>query len=74
MKGKVKRWVISQGYGFIETEEKEDLLVHHLDLIDLYNLEEGQNVEFKIDKTSPRPKALEVKIIKEPSPDPTNHD
>jgi len=68
MKGTVKRWNNSQGYGFIESkEEKEQILVHHLDLTDLYDLKEGQIVEFQIDKTSPRPKAIKVKIIKEPN-------
>jgi CspA family cold shock protein len=70
LKGTVKRWNNSQGYGFIESEEeKEQILVHHLDLTDLYDLKEGQIVEFQIDKTSPRPKAIKVKIIKEPNKD-----
>ena len=70
LKGTVKRWNNSQGYGFIESEEENDqILVHHLDLTDLYDLKEGQIVEFQIDKTSPRPKAIKVKIIKEPNND-----
>ena len=68
LKGTVKRWNNSQGYGFIESEEENDqILVHHLDLTDLYDLKEGQIVEFQIDKTSPRPKAIKVKIIKQPN-------
>lgn len=67
MKGKVKKWVSSQGYGFIESKEtKEDILVHHLDLIDLYDLKEGQIVDFQIDQKNPRPKATKIKIIQEP--------
>jgi cold shock protein len=70
LKGTLKRWNNSQGYGFIESEEENDqILVHHLDLTDLYDLKEGQIVEFQIDKTSPRPKAIKVKIIKEPNND-----
>ncbi len=64
MKGTVKRWNSSIGYGFVEPEEgDEDVLVHHLDIDDLYELEEGQKVEFEIDKTRPRPKAIKVKVI-----------
>ena len=65
MKGKVKRWVHGRGYGFIEADAGgEDLLVHHSDIGDLYELKEGQKVEFEIDKTSPRPRANNVKVIK----------
>lgn len=64
MKGKVKRWVRSKGYGFIEAEEGgEDILVHHSDIGDLYELTEGQKVEFEIDRTHPRPRASNVKVI-----------
>ena len=67
LKGKVKKWIKSQGYGFIQAEQsKEDLLVHHSDLSDTYDLVEGQKVEFQIDQTSPRPKAIQVKTINEP--------
>jgi cold shock CspA family protein len=66
LKGKVKRWVASQGYGFIESKDlKEDVLVHHLDLTGISDLKEGQIVDFQIEK-GPRPKAIGVKVIKEP--------
>ena len=64
MKGIVKRWVRSMGYGFIEPEEGgEDIFVDHSDIGSLYELKEGQKVEFKVDKTRPRPRAIDVKII-----------
>lgn len=64
MKGTVKRWIRARGYGFIEPEEGgEDILVHHSDIGRLYELKEGQKVEFEVDKTSPRPRAIKVKII-----------
>lgn len=67
MKGKVKRWVASQGYGFIESKDlKEDVLVHHLDLTGISDLKKGQIVDFQIEKKGPRPRAIGVKIIKEP--------
>lgn len=65
MRGKVKKWVISQGYGFIESENLvEDIIVQHQDLKDIFNLNEGQIVDFDIDKKGPRQKAVNVKIIK----------
>jgi len=64
LKGTVKRWIRARGYGFIKPEEGgEDILVHHSDIGRLYELDEGQKVEFEVDKTSPRPRAIKVKII-----------
>lgn len=64
LKGIVKRWVRSAGYGFIEPEEGgDDILVNHSDIGSLYELKEGQKVEFQVDKTRPRPRAISVKII-----------
>jgi len=64
LKGIVKRWIKSTGYGFIEPEEGgEDILVHHSDIGGLYELREGQKVEFEVDKTRARPRAINVKII-----------
>lgn len=64
MKGIVKRWVRSAGYGFIEPEEGgKDVLVHHSDIGGLYELKEGQKVEFEVDRTRPRPRAINVRII-----------
>ena len=65
LKGKVKRWVHGRGYGFIEADEGgEDILVHHSDIGALYELKEGQKVEFEVNKTRPRPRASNVKVIK----------
>jgi CspA family cold shock protein len=64
LKGIVKRWIKSTGYGFIEPEEGgEDILVHHSDIGGLYELKEGQKVEFQVDKTRARPRAINIKII-----------
>jgi CspA family cold shock protein len=64
LKGIVKRWIRSTGYGFIEPEEGgEDVFVHHSGMGSLYELKEGQKVEFEVDKTRARPRAINVKII-----------
>jgi cold shock CspA family protein len=66
LKGTVSKWIKSLGYGFIESDESaEELVIYHSDLIDLYELEEGQEVEFQIDRSKPRPKAIQVKVLKE---------
>lgn len=63
MKGKVKRWVGSRGYGFIEAAKGgEDILVYHSDIGDLFELKEGQTVEFDVEN-QPRPRARNVKVI-----------
>jgi len=64
LKGIVKRWIRSRGYGFIEPEEGgEEFLVHHMDLEGVYELKEGQKVEFEVDETHPRRKAVNIKVI-----------
>ena len=64
MRGIVKRWVKSRGYGFIEPEEGgETILVHHRDLDLMSELREGQKVEFELDTAPPRPRAIKVRQI-----------
>ena len=64
MKGTVKRWNRSIGYGFIEADEGGDeILVHHSNLGDVDDLQEGQRVEFEVDTTQPRPRAVRVTLI-----------
>lgn len=55
MKGTVKKWVRARGYGFIEPDEGgEEILVDHSDLGRLYELKEGQKVEFEAEKKGNR--------------------
>ena len=64
MRGIVKRWVRSRGYGFIEPQgSDESILIHHTDLEGYHELKEGQKVEFEVDKTGPRPRAMKVKAV-----------
>ncbi len=62
MKGTVKWFNASKGYGFIKPEEGEDVFVHFSAIqSDGYKtLEEGQNVEFEVTKG---PKGLQASNV-----------
>lgn len=62
MQGTVKWFNSEKGYGFIVTEEGQDVFVHFsaIQTDGFKTLDEGQNVEFEI-KDSPRgPQAINV--------------
>lgn len=50
MKGRVKWFDTTKGFGFIHTEEGNDLFVHHSGFseADYEILEEGEEVEFEV--------------------------
>ena len=65
--GYVKSWDSSKGYGFITTEDDEDLFVHvsGLDITVKENkLREGQKVAFDIQSDYKGDRAVNVRIIK----------
>ena len=63
MKGTVKRWLTGRGYGFIEPDEGEkEVFVHHSEIGGLYELKEGQRVEFEVQSTYRGPRAVNVKL------------
>ncbi len=57
MKGTVKWFNESKGFGFITKEDGEDIFVHHTSITGngFKSLSEGQAVEFDVEKT---PKGL----------------
>ncbi|MCF8002273.1 MAG: cold-shock protein [Halanaerobiales bacterium] len=62
-KGTVKWFSAEKGYGFIESEtEKEDVFVHRSDIEEegFKGLEEGQEVEFKVEETEKGLQAVDV--------------
>lgn len=64
MKGTVKKWLIGRRYGFIEPDEGgRDVFVHHSEIGGLYELREGQRVEFEVESTYKGLRAINVKII-----------
>ncbi|MBU2492111.1 MAG: hypothetical protein A2068_06135 [Ignavibacteria bacterium GWB2_35_6b] len=64
VKGTVKWFNSSKGYGFISREGGEDVFVHYQSIVgDGYKtLEEGQTVEFTVGQGQKGPQAQEVKV------------
>ena len=63
-KGTIRR-LMDRGYGFIKTEQDEDLFFHRNDMegVEFSSLTEGQEVEFeKGQGRDGRPQAVKVKL------------
>jgi len=63
-KGTIRR-LMDRGYGFIKTEEEEDIFFHRNDIegVEFSSLSEGQEVEFeKGQGRDGRPQAVKVKL------------
>lgn len=65
VKGTVKWFNSSKGFGFIQQKEGEDVFVHYQSIVgDGYkSLAEGQTVEFEIGQGQKGPQAKEVKVV-----------
>ena len=62
MKGRVKWFDTSKGFGFIHTEEGYDIFVHYTGIKDedVRSLEEGEEVEFEVKDGRRGPHAVNV--------------
>jgi cold shock protein len=65
MQGKVKFFSDEKGYGFITTEDGEELFVHHtnIDGTGFKSLTEGQAVEFEVGPGRKGQEARNVRAI-----------
>jgi cold shock protein len=65
MKGTVKWFDSVKGYGFILSEEGQDVFVHHKDILQegFKNLEQGEAVTFEKVQGDRGPQATKVKVI-----------
>ena len=64
-KGTIRR-IMDRGYGFIKTEDEEDIFFHRNELegVEFNDLNEGQEVEFDIGKgRDGRSQAVKVRLI-----------
>lgn len=64
-RGTVKWFDSKKGFGFIQTEDGEDVFVHYSSIRgDGYkSLEEGERVEFEVAESAKGPQAQEVTVI-----------
>ena len=63
-KGTIRR-LMDRGYGFIKTEEEEDIFFHrnNIEGVEFADLSEGQEVEYEKGKgRDGRPQAVKVKL------------
>lgn len=65
MEGKVKWFDSAKGFGFIETEEGNDVFVHYTGISNegFRTLEEGQEVTFEVVEGQRGPQATDVKPV-----------
>ena len=63
-KGTIRRLIGDRGYGFIKTEEEQDLFFHRNDLqgVAYESLTLGQEVEFEVERTAKGPNARHVRL------------
>ena len=55
---------MGRGYGFIKPDEgNKEVFVHHSEIGGLYELREGQRVEFEVESTYKGPRAVNVKLV-----------
>ena len=66
MIGKVKWFDSKKGYGFILTEEGQEIFVHYTGIVaeGFRALTEGQNVEYEIGSSDKGQQAIGVTVIK----------
>jgi CspA family cold shock protein len=65
LKGKVKWFDTKKGFGFIQSEEGNDVFVHYTSIVTegFKNLEQGQEVTFELTEGKKGPQASAVKIV-----------
>jgi len=66
LKGEIKKLIRERGFGFISAEEGREIFFHRsaLEGVDFDALEEGNNVEFNVEKGPKGPRAANIRIVK----------
>jgi len=67
VKGTIKTLIRGRSYGFIEAEDATEIFFHETGLIDIQfdSLEEGQKVQFDVEKGEKGLKAENIKLSTE---------
>ena len=62
--GKIKKLIRDRGFGFISATDGREIFFHQNSLVDVTfdTLNEGQEVEFEIEKSPKGPRAINVKV------------
>lgn len=62
--GKIKKLVRERGFGFISDNDGREVFFHQSGLIDARfdGLQEGQEVEFEVEKSPKGPRAINVRL------------
>jgi len=65
LKGDIKRLIRDRGFGFIRAEDGREIFFHRsaLEEIDFDALEEGNSVEFDVEKGPKGPRAVNIRMI-----------
>jgi CspA family cold shock protein len=71
-KGTITRLIVDRGFGFIRTEQGEDLFFHRNELegVDYNSLREGQQVEFQVAEGPDSSCAVKVRLTETQAPEP----
>ena len=62
MKGTVKFFNQSKGFGFIAAEDGKEYFVHQTALVDTDTIRDNDSVEFDVEEGDRGPKAVNVKL------------
>jgi len=65
LKGTIKRVIRERGFGFISAEDGSEVFFHRSALqdVDFDTLEEGNGIEFDLEKGPRGPRAVNVKMV-----------
>lgn len=63
--GKIKKIIRDRGFGFISDTDGKEVFFHQSSLegVEFNTLNEGQAVEFEVEKTPKGPRAINVRVV-----------
>ena len=66
-KGKIKKLIRDRGFGFITDIDNREMFFHHSSLVGIQfdDLQEGQKVEFEVEKSAKGPRAINIHVSQE---------